>query len=125
MVAFAIVGLIAAITIFALGAGALLLRSGDEADTPPTVTGGDVIVGARVFATAGCGGCHTLQAAGSTGTTGPNLDEHIRSHDHSPAELFELIENGGVGMPAFSGRLSDREIRSVLAFVLAAASDES
>src|SRR5205085_10896261 len=31
--------------------------------------------GAKVFASAGCGGCHTLSAAGSKGQIGPNLDE--------------------------------------------------
>ena len=30
--------------------------------------------GAQVFADAGCGGCHTLAAAGSNGSAGPNLD---------------------------------------------------
>src|SRR6185312_7842634 len=32
------------------------------------------VTGAEVFGTSGCGGCHTLQAAGSNGTVGPNLD---------------------------------------------------
>ena len=39
---------------------------------PPQVAGGP---GAQVFANNGCGGCHTLAAAGSGGVTGPNLDE--------------------------------------------------
>ncbi len=39
---------------------------------PPTVPGGP---GAQVFANNGCGGCHTLAAAGSGGVTGPDLDE--------------------------------------------------
>jgi mono/diheme cytochrome c family protein len=30
--------------------------------------------GAQVFETAGCGGCHILSAAGSTGEVGPDLD---------------------------------------------------
>jgi mono/diheme cytochrome c family protein len=39
---------------------------------PPQVAGGP---GAQVFASNGCGGCHTLAKAESGGTTGPNLDE--------------------------------------------------
>lgn len=39
---------------------------------PPRVPGGP---GAQVFASAGCGGCHTLAEANAGGTTGPNLDE--------------------------------------------------
>jgi len=41
---------------------------------PPTVPGPP---GAQVFANNGCGGCHTLAAAGTTGTVGPNLDTFI------------------------------------------------
>ena len=39
---------------------------------PPQVPGGP---GAQVFANNGCGGCHTLAAANSGGTVGPDLDE--------------------------------------------------
>ena len=31
--------------------------------------------GAKAFTDAGCGGCHTLAAAGTRGTVGPNLDQ--------------------------------------------------
>jgi mono/diheme cytochrome c family protein len=41
---------------------------------PPQVPGGP---GAQVFASNGCGGCHTLAAAEAGGTTGPNLDESL------------------------------------------------
>ena len=36
--------------------------------------------GEAVFASAGCGGCHTLEAAGSSGNVGPNLDEAKPDH---------------------------------------------
>ena len=45
---------------------------------PPKVEGGP---GAQVFANNGCGGCHTLAAAGSSGVTGPNLDEVLPGQD--------------------------------------------
>jgi mono/diheme cytochrome c family protein len=41
---------------------------------PPKVPGGP---GAQVFANNGCSGCHTLAAANSGGTTGPNLDKTL------------------------------------------------
>jgi mono/diheme cytochrome c family protein len=41
---------------------------------PPQVPGGP---GAQVFASNGCGGCHTLAAANSGGVTGPNLDQAL------------------------------------------------
>ena len=74
---------------------------------------GDAQAGERVFADAGCKNCHTLDAAGSTGTTGPNLDEAQPSFD----EAVEQVTNGGGGMPAFKGDLSEEQIRDVAAFV--------
>jgi mono/diheme cytochrome c family protein len=50
---------------------------------PPKVEGGP---GAQVFANNGCGGCHTLAAAGSSGVTGPDLDEVL------PGQNAEKIE---------------------------------
>ena len=40
----------------------------------PPAAGGGADAGKQVFASNGCGGCHTLAAAGSSGTTGPSLD---------------------------------------------------
>lgn len=44
------------------------------------VTGTSAADGLKVFnGVGGCGSCHTLAAAGSTGTAGPNLDTHLRA----------------------------------------------
>jgi cytochrome c oxidase subunit 2 len=40
-------------------------------------TGGAGAAGKQLFASNGCSGCHTLKAAGSTGTTGPDLDTQL------------------------------------------------
>ena len=82
-------------------------------DNGGTQTGVASEGGAKVFADAGCGDCHTLKAAGATGTTGPNLDE-LRPNEERVARQ---VRNGGGGMPAFEGRLSDQEIQDVAAFV--------
>lgn len=55
---------------------------------PPEVEGGP---GAQVFASNGCGGCHTLAAANSGGTVGPSLDEVLPGQ--SEAEIEESIVN--------------------------------
>jgi cytochrome c551/c552 len=39
--------------------------------------GGDATAGKAVFASNGCGTCHTLSAAGATGTIGPDLDKVV------------------------------------------------
>jgi mono/diheme cytochrome c family protein len=96
----------------------------DEQALPETVEGtlpadtgaatkGDPANGKKIFASAGCGGCHTFSAAGSTGTVGPNLDDASVEFDAA----VQQIKNGGGGMPAFGDRLSDQEIADVAAFV--------
>src|SRR5437867_4646160 len=69
--------------------------------------------GAKVFDSAGCGGCHTLAAAKSNGTVGPNLDQ-LRP-DQQRVEL--QVRHGGVGMPSFRNKLSRIEISHVDVFV--------
>jgi mono/diheme cytochrome c family protein len=44
---------------------------------------------AQVFDAAGCSGCHTLEAAGSTATVGPDLDETLP--ERAPAYIEESI----------------------------------
>jgi cytochrome c6 len=69
--------------------------------------------GAKVFASAGCGGCHTLKAAGSSGTTGPDLD----SLKPDAGTVTSVVKSGSGSMPAFGGRLSDAEIQAVAEYV--------
>ena len=49
------------------------------------VSGTSASAGKQVFSANGCGSCHTLAAAGSTGTVGPNLDTRLRSDCALPA----------------------------------------
>jgi cytochrome c553 len=73
--------------------------------------------GAKVFASAGCGGCHTLEAAGAKGQMGPDLDE--LKPDQSTVE--RQVRNGGNGMPSFRQKLSANQIDQVASFVSTAA----
>jgi mono/diheme cytochrome c family protein len=90
-------------------------------ETGATETGaqpqGDPEAGRQVFDSAGCGGCHVLEEAGSSGTVGPSLDETQASFE----QVVEQVRNGGGGMPAFGDRLSDEEIDNVAAFVVESA----
>ena len=78
--------------------------------------GGSEPAGKSIFATAGCGSCHTFADAGSTGTIGPSLDQS--SVDVAAAEA--QIANGGGAMPPFKGQLSDDEISELAQYVVAA-----
>jgi mono/diheme cytochrome c family protein len=58
--------------------GALALAGGVTGSTPAD--------GKKVFTgIGGCGSCHVLAAAASTGTVGPNLDQRLKSDCASPA----------------------------------------
>jgi mono/diheme cytochrome c family protein len=84
-----------------------------QAEVPSQYANGDATAGKQVFETAGCKGCHTLKAAGATGTVGPNLD------DAKPelALIVDRVTKGQGGMPSFKGQLSDKQIADVAAFV--------
>ena len=69
--------------------------------------------GKDVFASAGCGGCHTLKDAGTSGNVGPNLDQLKPAKD----VVAHQVEVGGGAMPAFKGRLSPAQIDAVAAYV--------
>jgi mono/diheme cytochrome c family protein len=75
---------------------------------------GDPKKGSAVFASGGCGGCHTLAAAHATGTLGPNLDELKPDYQAVTAQ----VTNGGAAMPAFKSRLSTKQIADVSAYVV-------
>jgi mono/diheme cytochrome c family protein len=75
--------------------------------------GGGTSEGERVFAEAGCGGCHTYEPAGSNGSVGPNLDDA----NVTVEQVVEQVTNGGGGMPAFKGDLTPEEIEAVARFV--------
>ncbi|CAN5478997.1 hypothetical protein BH20ACT15_BH20ACT15_02230 [soil metagenome] len=66
--------------------------AGDQPLDPVAEQGRDLFVD-------NCGACHTLDAAGTQGSIGPNLDE-ARADE---AEVLDVIANGGKGsgnMPA-------------------------
>ena len=42
--------------------------------------------------TASCGSCHTLEDAGTTGVTGPNLDDSQPSRDEAVEQIGRLDE---------------------------------
>lgn len=119
----ALIVLVAALGLLAAGCG-----GDDDSDTaePPATTEtttdttgddgsetADAANGETVYASAGCGSCHAFEAAGSSGSIGPDLDDSSPSFDAVVAQ----VTNGGGAMPAFDDELSEQEIRDVAAFV--------
>ncbi|MEX2645975.1 MAG: c-type cytochrome [Gaiellaceae bacterium] len=98
------------------------LPEGVTGTTPPAATTetqpedggeGNAAAGEDVYASAGCGSCHVLAAAGSSGTIGPNLDETKPELDL----IVERVTNGASPMPAFKDQLTEQQIQDVAAFV--------
>jgi mono/diheme cytochrome c family protein len=108
-----------------------------ETETGETETGGDneavegdAAAGEQVYASNGCGSCHTFEPAGSSGTTGPDLDElsDLAENANQPLADFtrtsitspnEYVEEGfpeGV-MPAYD-QLSDDDLNNLVAFLV-------
>jgi mono/diheme cytochrome c family protein len=96
-------------------AAATTTAAGGATTTAPAAAQGDPVAGKAVFASAGCGACHTLKAAGATGTVGPNLDQLKPPYDR----VLHQVQVGGGPMPAFKNTLSAKQIQDVAAFVVA------
>ncbi|HET9593013.1 MAG TPA: c-type cytochrome [Solirubrobacterales bacterium] len=70
----------------------------EEAETTEPAEGGETepqgagSPGAQVFTGTGCGSCHTLSAAGSTGEVGPNLNEFLAPDDDTQGVEVMIVE---------------------------------
>jgi cbb3-type cytochrome c oxidase subunit III len=88
---------------------AAVAGTASSAAKPPSERGND---GKTIFQNE-CASCHTLAAAGATGTVGPNLDQL------KPAQAIVVrqVTNGGAVMPAFKGKLTPAQIAAVATYV--------
>jgi mono/diheme cytochrome c family protein len=104
---------------------------GTIAAPPASNVKGDSAAGKTLFASQGCGGCHTYAPAGSNGNVGPKLDKlaadakkanqgSLQAYTHeSIANPSAYVVPGfpnGV-MPAYGGQLSDKQIADLVAFL--------
>jgi glucose dehydrogenase len=111
------------LTVFALGAGGKAPTTTTPGATTPTTPVskppatesliGDPTAGATVYSSSGCGSCHTLAAAGSSGTAGPNLDTVAPTQQ----AVVTQVTNGGFNMPSYGSKLSNTQINDLAAFV--------
>ncbi len=100
--------------------------------TLPAATGettpaeGDPEAGKDVFASAGCGSCHTVAEAGTSSEIGPNLDESLEGRDAQfihqsivdpDAQIAEGF-SGGIMPKNYSEQLSEQELADLVAFLL-------
>ena len=105
----------AAFVVLVLLVGPELIGADKPAATAPAGAAAPAS-GETVFAD-NCASCHTLEAAGSSGTVGPNLD----SLAPDAATVESTVRSGAGTMPSFEGRLSDPEIAAVAEYVASSA----
>lgn len=113
-----------ALLVLALCVGAAACGGDDDTDATATeetttttteettTTTTEAAAGREIFV-ANCGSCHALTDAGTSGAVGPSLDGI--GLDVSAVET--QVRNGGGGMPAFEGQLTDEEIVAVSTYV--------
>lgn len=82
-----------------------------------TEAGGNVGTNGEAIFKSNCSSCHTLAAAGSTGTVGPNLDQLMPAMG---VVVHQVTVGGGV-MPSFKGKLSAAQIQAVAKYVSSSA----
>jgi mono/diheme cytochrome c family protein len=69
--------------------------------------------GRDLFVGSGCGGCHRLAAAGTTGTAGQDLDKTRPSYEL----VIQRVTKGSGAMPSFAGLLNRRQIEVIARYV--------
>ena len=89
--------------------------AGTKASLAAASTGTTKSTNGKTIFTSNCASCHTLAAAGTNGTVGPNLDQVAPPF----ARVKQQVTNGGAVMPAFKGKLTDAQIVAVAKYVAA------
>lgn len=142
----AVVAVVVAAAAFAAGCGggggsSTTESSGQSATTPPPTVpsqtqqsqaGGSAEAGKQIFISNGCGGCHKLSAAGTTGGVGPDLDKTLaESAKQAGKPLAEfthesIVDPGAFitkGYPAnvmpngFGDRLNKQQLDELVKFI--------
>jgi cytochrome c oxidase subunit 2 len=95
------------------------------------IGGGGAAAGSAVYTANGCGSCHTLQAAGSTGKIGPDLDKLPAEAKAAGKPLAEFVRESIVKpgayiapgyqnqMPATFGQLPKSQLDALVQYLIA------
>jgi len=95
-----------------------------------TLPKGDATAGKKLFASNGCGGCHTYAPAGSNGKVGPDLDNLADdAQKANQGSLDQFVETSIVNpsayvesgyqdvMPKSYGNLPQKQLSDLVAFL--------
>ncbi len=101
--------------------------------TTTTAAEASTAEGAQVFTSAGCTGCHTLADAGSTGTTGPDLDAALKTEDEAfiRESIVDPSANVAEGYPpnvmpeTYEQQLTPEELDALVSYLAEVTSGKS
>jgi mono/diheme cytochrome c family protein len=107
-------------------------KSGDDQGALATAGLAQAKTGEQIFTAAGCAGCHTFSPAGSNGNIGPDLNDLKAAaakyaKDKTPEEYVQesivqpdafLVPGFGNAMPSFQGRLTDKQVQTLVEYLL-------
>jgi mono/diheme cytochrome c family protein len=107
-------------------------KSGDDQGALASAGLAQAKTGEQIFTAAGCAGCHTFAPAGSNATIGPDLDDlAAAAAKREPGKSAEqyvresllqpdafLAPGFGNAMPSFEGRLTDKQIQTLVDYLL-------
>ncbi len=95
---------------------------------PPPGPGGDENSGEAVFTTAGCGGCHAFEPAGSDAQVGPDLntidfggqpvEEYLRESIVDPNEKIASGYQSGVMPATYESSLTDEQLDALVQYLV-------
>jgi mono/diheme cytochrome c family protein len=111
-----------------MGAASLEANAANEGEAAPAQAAENAasdVNGAALFDSQGCAGCHTLKAAGATGTIGPDLDAVLAGEDaafikESIVDPSAVVAKGfpdGTMPDNFAESMSPEELDALVAFI--------
>jgi cytochrome c2 len=120
VVAPLVAGVVAAAAAFAVSASLDGEDTGSSRAATRSAPAMTPAVGRTVFARMGCGSCHRLAAAGSTGEIGPSLDERLPGHTRASLRAVIVKPPRYSMMPEdFGTRMTPGELDALIDFLVA------
>jgi cytochrome c oxidase subunit 2 len=106
------------------GGGETVSPTGPVEGTLPKAEAGNPAQGKALFVSEGCGGCHTFKAAGTSGKTGPDLDETLKGKDEAYIRESIVDPNATIApgfqqgiMPPYGETLDSKQVADLVAFL--------
>ena len=110
------------------GGEEVVAPTGEVSGTLPKAAAANPANGKSVFASSGCGSCHTLKDAGASGKIGPDLDEALKGKDEAFIKTSITDPNSAIAsgfqpnvMPqSYGSQLTSTQINDLVAYLKSA-----